>query len=309
MTAVEGSSRSKRAVQRQAGILGVSAKTRKKILIAIIAVVAVVYTIFPLYWMVIASFNPSQTLSTRDLIPRQISLQNYRDLFSDPNTPFLTWMANSLIVSLTTAAISVTLTCMAAYPLSRLRFRGRGRLIKGVVLIQIFPNLLAIIAVYLIIIQIGHVLPFMGVNSRASLILVYLGGVLGGNVWLLKGYLDSIPYELDESAMIDGATNFQIFIRILLPLMRPMIAVVAILVFISVYSEIIVARVLTQENESLTLAVGLWTLADSYSIGYGQYRWGMFAAGSLLAALPVVTLFFILQDWIIEGLTRGAIKS
>ncbi|MCC7207447.1 MAG: sugar ABC transporter permease [Anaerolineae bacterium] len=285
------------------------AKTRKKVLIAIVAVIAVVYAVFPLYWMVIASFNPTQTLSTRDLLPRQISLKNYYDLFNDPNTPFLTWMKNSLIVSLTTAAISVTLTCMAAYPLSRLRFRGRSRLIKGIVLVQIFPNLLAIIAVYLIIIQIGNVLPFMGVNSRASLILVYLGSVLGGNVWLLKGYLDSIPFELDESAMIDGATNLQIFTRILLPLMRPMIAVVAILVFIGVYSEIVIARVLTQENESLTLAVGLWTLADSYSIGYGQYRWGMFAAGSLLAALPVVTLFFILQDWIIEGLTRGAIKT
>ena len=303
------SSRANRAVQPRDKVQSSNSKTRKKVLIAITAVIAIVYTLFPLYWMVIASFNPSQTLSTRDLFPQQISLQNYRDLFSDPNTPFLTWMSNSLIISLTTAAISVTLTCMAASPLSRMRFRGRSRLIKGIVLIQIFPNLLAIIAVYLIIIQIGHVLPFMGVNSRESLILVYLGSVLGGNVWLLKGYLDSIPYELDESAMIDGASKFQVFTRILLPLMRPMIAVVAILVFIGVYSEIVVARVLTQENESLTLAVGLWTLADAYSIGYGQYRWGMFAAGSLLAALPVVVLFFILQDWIIAGLTRGAIKT
>jgi arabinogalactan oligomer/maltooligosaccharide transport system permease protein len=249
--------------------------------------------------------DPASTLDTQQLLPQRMGLGNFQTLFQDPAYPFAIWMVNSLKIAFVTGAISVCLTTISAYAFSRFRFRGRQTLMKGIVLVQVFPNMLALVSLYLIIQQIGSFLPLFGLDTHGSVILVYLGGVLGGNVWLMKGYIDTIPKELDESAMIDGASRWQIFWWLIFPLIRPMLAVTLVLVFIGAYGDIIVARVLLKANEQLTVGVGLWQFVSAWQTAQ---RWGPFTAGALIAALPALILFYALQDWLATGLTSGSVK-
>jgi ABC-type maltose transport system permease subunit len=171
--------------------------------------------------------------------------------------------------------------------------------------VQVFPNTLAVVAIFLIIQQIGQYVPSLGLNSHGGLILVYLGGALGGNVWLMNGFFDSIPRELDESALIDGASHWQAFRKVVLPLAQPMLVVIGILTFIGTYGDIIIARVLIKDAAQYTLAIGLWM----YIEGWYTVKWGTFAAGALMAAVPVLVIFYLMQDLIVSGLTQGAVKG
>lgn len=279
-------------------------RKRRAILLAVL-VPPLLVTIFPVYFVILAALDPTSTLATPSLLPRRFSLVNFENLFSGAVVLFWQWFRNSLAVSLSVAAISVIITAMAAYSFSRFRFKGRRPLMKVIVLVQVFPNLLALVAIYLMIQELGRLVPALGLNSLIALSLVYLGGVLGGSVWLMKGYLDALPRELDESAMIDGASHVMIFWRILMPLCKPILAVVAVLSFVGTYSEVLLARVLITDSAVLTLPVGLYTSSQSlYSTS-----WGTFAAGSLIAALPAVVLFYFLQGWLIQGLTSGSVKA
>ncbi len=277
----------------------------KRLLCLVIGILAIVYALFPAVWIFSASLDPFNTLATQRLIPRTPSLKNYADLLSDPMNPFPRWIWNSSKVSTITSVLSVFLTSLGAYAFSRFRFRGRQSLLATILLVQVFPNMLAMVALFLIVQQVGKYIPAMGLNSHGGLILVYLGGVLGGSVWLVKGFFDSIPQDLDESAMIDGASRWQVFWHVILPLVRPMLVVIGILTFIGTYGDFILARVLIKSKEQYTLAVGL-----SMFIG-GRYtvKWGLFAAGALMGAIPIVVIFLLVQDWIVSGLTRGAVKG
>ena len=153
--------------------------------------------------------------------------------------------------------LSLAITTIAAYAFSRFRFRGRQTMLKGILLIQVFPALLALVATFLMISQIGDVFPFLGLNTHASLILVYLGGAMGINIWLMKGFLDTIPRDIDESAMVEGATDWQIFTQLILPLLRPILIVIGIINYIGTYGEFVLARVLLKSTEQYTLMVGL----------------------------------------------------
>lgn len=277
----------------------------RRTVVWIVAVLAMLYTLFPIYWVVVAAFDPIGNLATQKLLPQRVGLGNFEFLFREPSYPFPRWMINSIKVSTIAGVISVCLTTISAYAFSRFRFRGRRTLMKSIVLIQVFPNMLALVSLYLIVQQIGRFLPLFGLDTHGSLILVYLGGVLGGNVWLMKGYIDTIPKELDESAMIDGASPWQIFWRLIFPLIRPMLAVILVLSFVGTYGDIILARVLLKANEQLTVAVGLWNFGASWQ---SPQRWGPFSAGALIAALPALVLFYSLQDWLVTGLTSGAVK-
>ena len=289
------------------GVMASRARQRKvKLLLCIvIAILAIVYALFPVVWILSASLDPLSSLATQRLIPRNASLENYADLLSDPNNPFLRWMWNSIKISTTTSALAVFITALGAYAFSRFRFRGRQSLLVTILLVQVFPNMLAIVALFLIVQQVGHYIPAMGLNSHGGLILVYLGGVLGGNVWLMKGFFDSIPRDLDESAMIDGASHWQAFWHVVLPLMRPILVVIGILTFIGTYGDVILARVLIKSAEQYTLSMGLWMFID----GWYTVKWGPFAAGALIGAAPVVVVFYLLQDLIVSGLTQGAVKG
>jgi ABC-type maltose transport system permease subunit len=161
------------------------------------------------------------------------------------------------------------------------------------------------VALFIILTQLGNVVPALGLNTHTGLLLIYLGSTLGANTWLTKGYFDSIPRDLDEAATVDGASQWQTFSRVILPLVRPILVVVGLLTFIGTYSEYVLARILLTSNTKYTLAVGLnLFVADQF----GQ-RWGIFCAGALMAALPVVIIFLIFQRYLVGGLTSGAVKG
>jgi arabinogalactan oligomer/maltooligosaccharide transport system permease protein len=290
------------------GRLGTSQSRRRKILFYlryVVAAVAILYALFPAVWIVSASFNPSGSLAGQELIPPNASLRNYDKLFNDPLHPFLLWMWNSFKVASITSTLAVAITALSAYSFSRFRFRGRQSLLLSILLIQVFPNMLMMVALFLIVQAIGNYIPSLGLNSHGGLILVYLGGVMGINVWLMKGFFDAIPRDIDESAMVDGASDWQAFRHLILPLVRPILAVVGILTFIGNYSEFVLARVMLQSTEEFTLMVGMYLfVSDQFS-----KNWGVFAAGGLIGGIPIVLMYLILQDQIVGGLTQGAVKG
>jgi len=274
-------------------------------IITVVGIIAIIYALFPVVWILSASLDPSNSLATQRFIPSNASLKNFVEILSDPVNPYLHWMLNSLKISSITSILTVFITSLGAYAFSRFRFRGRRSLLGTILLVQVFPNMLAVVALFLIIQQIGHYIPSMGLNSHGGLILVYLGGSLGGNVWLMKGFFDSIPRDLDEAAVIDGASHWQAFRYVILPLVQPMLVVIGILTFIGTYGDVILARVLLKSAEQYTLAIGLWM----YIQGWYTVKWGLFAAGALMGAIPVLILFYLLQDLIVSGLIQGAVKG
>jgi arabinogalactan oligomer/maltooligosaccharide transport system permease protein len=269
----------------------------------IIAVFLIIFSIFPILWVISASLNPTGSLATQKLIPENPGLDNYRTLLDA--VPYWTWFGNSIKIATITSVFSLTITTVAAYAFSRFRFRGRQTMLKGILLIQVFPALLALVATFLMISQIGDVISFIGLNTHASLILVYLGGAMGINIWLMKGFLDTIPRDIDESAMVEGATDWQVFTRLILPLLRPILIVIGIINYIGTYSEFVLARVLLKSSEQYTLMVGLQVFAGAQI----NQRWGVFAAGVLIGALPIMIIYLALQDQIVGGLTQGAVKG
>jgi len=214
-------------------------------------------------------------------------------------------MKNSLMISGFVAIVSVVIGAASAFAFSRLRFKGKKFGIQLLLLIQMFPAILAISAVYVIMERVYKFAPSLGIGTQAGLILIYLGGAMGVNIWLLKGFVDSIPAELDEAAKIDGASAMQTYWQIFVPLAAPVLAVVSLLSFIGTFNEFILARLFLIEVESRTVAVGLQQF-----IG-GQYseNWGPFAAGSIIASIPIVVIFLSLQKYIISGLTAGSVKG
>jgi ABC-type maltose transport system permease subunit len=271
----------------------------------VVALILIVFSIFPVLWMLSASLNPVDTLATQTLIPRNAGFDNYEELFDSTEFPFWRWMGNSLKIASITSVVSLSITTIAAYAFSRFRFRGRVTMLKVILILNVFPGLLALVATFLMISQLGDVFSFLGLNTHASLILVYLGGAMGVNIWLMKGFLDTIPRDIDESAMVEGASNWQIFTKLILPLLRPILVVIAILNFISSYGEYVLARVLLKSTEQYTLMVGLQIFTGAQ---FAQ-RWGVFAAGALLGALPIMIIYLLLQDQIVGGLTQGAVKG
>jgi arabinogalactan oligomer / maltooligosaccharide transport system permease protein len=232
-------------------------------------------------------------------------LVNFRTLLTTPQFPFLRWLGNSLIVSSITSVLAVAITALSAYSFSRFRFRGRRSLLVTILLIQVFPNLLAMVALYLLLQQVGNHIPILGLNTLGGLIMVYLGGQMGINIWLMKGFFDSIPRDIDESAQVDGASHWQTFTLLILPLVRPILAVVGILAFVAVYNEFVLARILLIDRDNWTLIIGLFSfVSDNFA-----RDWGIFAAGALIGAIPIVTIYLLLQDQIVGGLTQGAVKG
>jgi arabinogalactan oligomer/maltooligosaccharide transport system permease protein len=263
-----------------------------------------VFALFPVYWVVIGSFDPQGSLSSQSLVPDGFSTDNYQTLFND--TDFWTWFRNSLVMCLATGFFTVALAAMAAYAFSRMRFRGRRAGLLAILLIQMFPSSVAVVAIYVLMQKVGEVFPGIGLGTLAGLLLVYLGGAMGINAWLMKGFFDTIPKELDESAKVDGATHLQIFWKVILPLAVPILIVVFLISFLTTMNELILAQNLLRGSEgSYTLAVGLSAFVNQ---GF-ESRWGPFAAGSLIGAIPAVIVFFLSQRYIVSGLTAGAVKG
>jgi len=279
----------------------------------LVGIAAVLFALFPIIYVVGASFNKIPTLvgASANPVPQHVTLDNFRTILStnqpDPTKPtahFAWWYVNSIFIPGLAALISVFMGAMAAYAFSRFRFKGRRVGMLTLLLIQMFPAFLALVAIYLILQSLGSVFPFAGL-TRIGLILVYLGGAMGVNTWLMKGFFDTIPSELDESARVDGATPTQIFWGVILPLAVPVLAVIALISYVFTLNEFVIASFVLQTPQSQTLIVGLHQyIADRYA-----QNWGPFAAGVLLTALAPTFLFFALQRYIVEGLTAGGVKG
>ncbi|MDQ3870858.1 MAG: sugar ABC transporter permease [Chloroflexota bacterium] len=269
----------------------------------LVALVAIIFALIPISFVISAAFNPLGTLSSTSLIPTKLDVVNFTNLFG--RTDFLRWFANSLIISGASTLLSLALSTFAAFAFSRYRFTGRRPGLLFLLIIQMFPAFLAIVTIYILFTQITELYPQIGFNTPWGLVLVYMGGALGVNTWLLKGFFDTVPKELDESAIVDGASHVRMFFSIILPLVTPILAVVGVLSFIASINEFILASVFLTQSDTKSLAVGLYGLIA----GERNANFGMFAAGTLLTAIPTVALFFSLQKYIAGGLTAGAVKG
>ena len=268
----------------------------------LVGVVAVVFAAFPLVYVLSASLSENGTLTGSNTLFSDVSTANYAQL---SESLFWTWMLNTLVIAVVTSIGTVLMGAAAAYAFSRFRFAGRRAGLTSLLIIQMFPQMLAFIAIFLLLLSLGDVVPALGLDSKLSLICVYLGGALGVNTFLMYGFFNTVPRELDEAAKLDGATHAQIYWTIILRLVAPILAVVALLSFISTYGEFIIARIVLTSESNWTLAVGLYGWVSSLR----EANWGLFTAGAVISALPVLALFLYLQKYIVGGLTAGSVKG
>jgi arabinogalactan oligomer/maltooligosaccharide transport system permease protein len=264
-----------------------------------------VYALFPILYIISVAFSDSAGIESS--LFSTFTLKNFQELFAgtDPDKPFVAWIINTVWIASVASVGSVFLSALAAYSFSRQRFRGRRSGLLGLILLQMFPSVLGLVAIYSILSELYKYIPVLGLNSPWGLILVYLGGSLGGGTYLMYGFFNTVPHEIDEAAKIDGASHAQIYFQIILRLVSPILAVQALLSFIGISSDFILASIVMNKPEQLTLAVGLGLFIDQ---PYSK-NWAMFCAGAIVAATPVVILFMALQRYITSGLTGGAVKG
>ncbi|WP_348755103.1 maltose ABC transporter permease MalG [uncultured Aquincola sp.] len=269
--------------------------------------------IFPFLMILSISLRPGN-FASGSLIPDQISLEHWKLALGIPYTeadgrvvqppfPVLLWLWNSIKVATMSGLIVLLLSTTAAYAFARMRFRGKAQALSALMMIQMFPAVLALVALYTVFDRLGGIFPAFGIDSHWSLLLAYAGGI-GLHVWTIKGYFDTIPVEIEEAAKVDGATPWQAFRLVLLPMAVPILMVVFLLAFIGAIIEYPVASVLLSEERKLTLAVG------SRLFLYEQrYLWGDFAAAAILSGLPITVVFMLAQKWMVSGLTSGGLKG
>ncbi len=265
----------------------------------LILTVMSIFVLFPVAWIIAYSFRVGSSLLSTHNIPRQITVDNYRNLLHNPRNPFLLWTLNTIKISIITTLLVLLVVTLGAYVLSRFRFTGRRALLMTLLVLQMFPGTLSMVAIYALLNTVNLL------DTHLGLILVYAGSGIPFATWLVKGYMDSIPISLDEAALLDGATHLQIFSRITFPLCAPTLAVIGLLNFIGPFSEYLLARLVLLTPEKTTLAVGLHQFISNQ---YGQ-NWTQFAAGAVLTAIPITILFLFLQRHFIHGLTAGATKG
>jgi len=281
--------------------------------LGIIAFLLVV--LFPIFYIFSLSLNQSGSLETK-LIPDNITLSNWRYLlgipYLDPTTgekvispfPILTWLWNSIKVAGITSTLMLLLSTTAAYALSRFDFKGKNTSLLSLMIIQMFPNVMSMVAFYLMLNFIGDYVSFLGTDTHGGLILVYLGGT-PFNIWLIKGYFDGLPKSIEEAAILDGCSKFQAFIKIIIPLSAPILAVVGLLTFINTFSDFILPSILLKSQENFTFAVGIQIfISDAFS-----GRWGQFASACILGAVPISALFYSIHKYIVSGLASGGSKG
>ncbi|PYZ93948.1 sugar ABC transporter permease [Salipaludibacillus keqinensis] len=278
-------------------------KKKKNILemTAIYTIIGIMFVIilYPLLWAVGVSLNPGTGLYGAKIIPENWSLVHYEWLFFDARSNYLVWYRNTLFVAISVSFLATFFVGITAYAFSRYRFKGRKYGLYAFLLLQMFPILMAMVALYILLNTVNLL------DSLIGLIIIYIGGAIPMNAFLVKGYFDTLPRELDESAKIDGAGHFRIFFQILLPLAKPILAVVALFNFMAPFMDFILPRIVLRSPENFTLALGLFNMVnDQFANTFTR-----FAAGSILIAVPIALVFLYLQKYLISGLASGATKG
>lgn len=269
--------------------------------------------LFPLLAVVSISLRPGN-FATGSLIPTDISLEHWQLALGlpyhapdgsvvQPPFPVLTWLWNSIKVATISAIAIVGISTTAAYGFARLRFPFKAGILNSMLVLQMFPPVLALVAIYAIFETLGTFVPAIGIETHGGLVLAYLGGV-ATHVWTIKGYFETIPVEIEENAKVDGASHWQAFRLVLLPMAVPILMVVFVLAFIGTIIEYPVASILLREEGNLTLAVG-----SKYYLHEQRFLWGDFAAAAVLSGLPITLVFLMAQRWIVSGLTAGGVKG
>jgi len=259
---------------------------------------ALIVVLFPLYWMLLTAFDPpTLSYSTRiSLVPKQITLAAFAQLIRE--YPFMLWMWNSAVVAILSTLLAVVVGTMAAYSLARLRYPGRGFFAGTFFLAYIFPATLLVVPVFVILSVLGLTDDYVG------LVMSYLIFTVPFCTWMLRAYLTSIPMELEEAALVDGATRVQAMIRIILPLAAPGVAAATIFAFTLSWNEYLYAFILMNDSTKMTLSPGMTRLV------FGDiFLWGMIMSGATLMSLPVVILYFVAQRFVVSGLTAGSVKG
>lgn len=259
--------------------------------------VAIAVIMFPIVAIITASLSSGTSFIQNGILPKKITFSNYKHVVEE--TDFLVWIKNSLIVCTAVAAIQVIMTLPAAYAFSRLRFTGRKYGLMTLLILQMFPATMAIPA----ILSIAYRVPF-GMDNLVFLIVV-LCGSSAYNIWLMKGFVDGIPKELDESAFVDGATNWKIFTKIIMPLSKPILVVIFFFSFIGMFGEFMISGALLKSPEVKTLVLGL----NGLMISGNSTNWPVYAAASVMATIPLAILFVFIQKFITKGLVAGAVKE
>jgi arabinogalactan oligomer/maltooligosaccharide transport system permease protein len=262
------------------------------------------FALLPIWFTVLIAVNPSQRLAIRGLWPDDASAGNVVGVLSGEQFPFWRWFVNSLVIA-TAASVLLVLCCaLTAYAFSRLRFAGRNATLSALFVLNTIPPILSLIALFDLTGVAGDYVPWLGFNSPVTVVLIYVAIGLVVNTYLMKGFFDSLPRELDEAATLDGASRARIFWSIILPLTRPMLAVVGVLGFIAYFNDYIIALTFLKDRDRQTLAVGL-----NNFIGAQSTEWGYFAAGALLSAVPVIVVVLLSRRFLAAGLTAGATKA
>lgn len=282
--------------------MAMSRKTKSRMEVTFIYIFFLIMFViigYPLFWALMMSLNEGSNMLVTDLFPKNPTLEHYKWLFTDPNSDYVIWYKNSLYVAVINSIGSVVITSLIAYAFSRYKFVGRKYGLYMFLLLQMFPALMGMVALYILLNTIGLT------DSLYGLMLIYLGGQIPFNAWLVKGYFDTIPKELDEAAKIDGAGHLKIFWTIMLPLAKPILAVVALFNFMAPFMDFLLPRIVLASPEKYTLALGLYNfINDQFSTNFTR-----FAAGSILIAVPIALVFLLLQRYLISGLTSGATKG
>ncbi|GAC42616.1 sugar ABC transporter permease [Paenibacillus popilliae] len=278
--------------------VGTKKHSRVRLIVSYLLLILITLSVFyPTFWILMSSIRPGTSIYSETLIPTNPTFEHYIRLFTSEQYQYGRWYLNTLKIATFNMIFGVILVVMTAYALSRFRFYGRKNLMSGMLVLGMFPGFMSMIAIYILLMQLNLL------DTHLALILVYCAGAPLG-AFVVKGFFDTIPKSLEESARIDGATHWTVFVRIMLPLSKPMITYIGLMTFAGAWGDFIFARLVLRTKEKWTLAIGLWDMVNNASTNFT-----MFAAGAVLIAIPIALLYLFLQRFLVEGLTAGASKG
>lgn len=272
-------------------------KAIKTILIHLELVAMSLIVLIPVIWIVMSSFQAGSSLSTASFLPKQLTMDNYQQLFL--HTSFPRWFLNSLEVASLNALCSVILIVLTSWIMSRFSFKGKKTGLLTLLVLSMFPSFLSMTAIYTLFVVLNLL------NEPIALVIIYSAGAIPYNVWLVKGYIDGIPKSLDEAAYIDGSSKMNTFMKIILPMSKPIIVYCAVSQFMLPWMDYIIPSLLLTGDRNKTVAVGLYAMIETDQ----NANFKAFAAGAVFIAVPITILYLIFQKFLVKGIAAGASKE